>query len=93
MRIQRKLYVGEADFRAYISWPYPRFVLPYSFYQTHLPQKPAISDYRRTLYWNPNLQLDKRGEANVTFYNNSRQTILSIEAEGQAADGILLWTK
>jgi hypothetical protein len=35
--------------------------------------------------------LDKNGEANVTFYNNSRQTTLSIEAEGQASDGTLLW--
>ena len=50
-------------------------------------------DYRRTLYWNPNLQLDKDGEASVTFYNNSRQTSLSIEAEGQASDGTLLWNR
>lgn len=50
-------------------------------------------DYRRTLYWNPNLQLDENGEANITFYNNSRQTTLSIEAEGQASDGTLLWGK
>ncbi len=50
-------------------------------------------DYRRTLYWNPDLQLDKNGEASVTFYNNSRQTSLSIEAEGQASDGTLLWNK
>ena len=27
----------------------------------------------------------------VTFYNNSRQTSLSVEAEGQAPDGTLLW--
>ena len=48
-------------------------------------------DYRRTLYWNPNLQLDENGEANITFYNNSRQTSLSIDAEGQSSDGTLLW--
>ena len=50
-------------------------------------------DYRRTLYWNPNLQLDENGEARVTFYNNSRTTTLSVEAEGQAADGTLLWSR
>ena len=33
--------VGEADYKAYISWPYPRFVKPYSFYQNHLPATPA----------------------------------------------------
>jgi len=35
--------------------------------------------------------LDENGEAVVTFYNNSRQTSLSVEAEGQAPDGTLLW--
>ena len=50
-------------------------------------------DYRRTLYWNPDLKLDENGEANISFYNNSRQTTLSVEAEGQAPDGTLLWTK
>lgn len=48
-------------------------------------------DYRRTLYWNPNLQLDENGEATITFYNNSRTTHISVEAEGQASDGTLLW--
>ena len=50
-------------------------------------------DYRRTLYWNPNLKLDENGEATITFFNNSRTTRLSVEAEGQAADGTLLWGK
>ena len=50
-------------------------------------------DYRRTLYWNPDLKLDFNGEANITFYNNSHQTTISVEAEGQASDGTLLWTK
>ena len=73
----------------------PGFSVPAEFYSPDYSRQtpPEPTDYRRTLYWNPNLQLDKRGEANVTFYNNSRQTILSIEAEGQAADGTLLWTK
>lgn len=73
----------------------PGFSVPAEFYHPDYSQQtpPEPTDYRRTLYWNPNLQLDKRGEANVTFYNNSRSTILSIEAEGQATDGTLLWTK
>ena len=50
-------------------------------------------DYRRTLYWNPDLKLDGKGEATITFYNNSRTTHLSVEAEGQATDGTLLWGK
>lgn len=39
------------------------------------------------------VKLDENGEASITFYNNSRQTTLNIEAEGQAADGTLLWGK
>ena len=31
---------------------------------------PGEVDYRRTLYWNPRLLLDEKGEALVTFYNN-----------------------
>ena len=69
------------------------FSYPAEFYSPDYSQQtpPEPTDYRRTLYWNPNLQLDKNGEATVTFYNNSRQTTLSIEAEGQAQDGTLLW--
>lgn len=75
------------------------FAYPAQFYspdysKMELPLKGVGgSDYRRTLYWNPNLQLDKNGEANITFYNNSRQTTLSVEAEGQASDGSLLWAQ
>lgn len=73
----------------------PGLAMPAEFYSPdygkQTPPKPI--DYRRTLYWNPDLQLDANGEAKVTFYNNARTTTLSIEAEGQAADGVLLWGK
>ena len=70
------------------------YAIPEDFYHPDyskhkLPE--GQKDYRRTLYWNPNLKLNEEGEAEVTFYNNSRQTTLSIEAEGQASDGTLLW--
>ena len=51
----------------------------------------SVKDYRRTLYWNPNLMLDKDGKATVTLYNNARTTQISVDAAGQAADGTLLW--
>ena len=50
-------------------------------------------DYRRTLYWNPSLELDEKGEAHVTLYNNSRTTHPNVEAAGQTAEGGLLWNK
>ena len=73
----------------------PGFSYPAEFYNPDYSQQtpPEPNDYRRTLYWNPNLQLDKNGEATITFFNNSRTTHLSVEAEGQAADGTLLWGK
>ena len=55
------------------------------------PEVPT--DYRRTLYWNPDLQLNAEGRARVTLFNNSRTTQIEVDAAGQAADGTLLWNK
>ncbi len=72
----------------------PGFAYPAEFYSPdYSKQVPSVDkkDYRRTLYWNPNLKLNEEGEAAVTFYNNCRTSVLSVDAEGQAADGTLLW--
>ena len=74
----------------------PGFAYPAEFYSPdYSKQVPSDDkkDYRRTLYWNPNLKLNEEGEALVTFYNNCRTSVLSVDAEGQAADGTLLWNK
>lgn len=70
------------------------FAYPAEFYspdysRRELTDKPA--DYRRTLYWNPHIKLDSNGEAEVKFYNCSRQTEPSADAQGQSEDGTLLW--
>ena len=72
------------------------FAYPAEFYSPdYSKQVPSEEkkDYRRTLYWNPNLKLNDDGEAEVKFYNNCRTTQLSVEAEGQSSDGTLLWSK
>ena len=72
------------------------FAYPAQFYSPdYSKQIPSEDkkDYRRTLYWNPNLKLNDEGEAEVKFFNNSRVTQLSVDAEGQASDGTLLWAK
>ncbi len=72
----------------------PGFAYPAEFYSPdYSKQVPSDDkkDYRRTLYWNPNLKLNEEGEAEVKFYNNCRTSVLSVDAEGQAADGTLLW--
>ena len=74
-----------------------RYILPgYAvgevFYQPDYSHnaRPAQKDYRRTLYWNPSLELDAKGEAEVEFYNNGKKTQIAVSAEGMAADGTLL---
>lgn len=76
------------------TWRDRRYVLYgysacYDFYQPDYSKKPLPStkDYRRTLYWNPNLKLDNKGRATLQFYNNSQKTQITVSAEGMAADG------
>ncbi len=80
-------------------WRDRQYVLPgYNicdeFYHPNYSKKPLPStkDYRRTLYWNPDLQLDKNGRASVKFYNNSRMTFPIVSAEGLTDQGEVLST-
>lgn len=72
--------------RRYILYGYSAC---YDFYQPDYSKKPLpdTKDYRRTLYWNPNLKLDAKGHANLQFYNNSKNTQITISAEGLGEDG------
>ena len=51
---------------------------------------PELKDYRRTLYWNPNLELDGNGRAEVTLWNNSFSTSITVSAEGISPEGKVL---
>ena len=76
-----------------------RFMLPGfakcgEFYNPDYSQRKVQwenGDYRRTLYWNPNVKFNDDGQAEVSFYNNYRTTQISVDAAGQAQDGTLLW--
>jgi len=49
------------------------------------------SDQRSTLYWNPDLTVDKQGHATFEFWSNDiHNTTYSIRVEGISADGKLL---
>ena len=61
-------------------------------YSKRTPDKDE-TDLRRTLYWNPSVQLDNNGEAKVMLYNNSLTGGISVSAQGQATNGTLLWNK
>ena len=73
----------------------PGYSAPEEFYQPDYSTKPLpeVKDYRRTLYWNPDLKLDDSGKAEFRFYGNGKQTHLSVRAEGMASDGTLLTGK
>lgn len=51
---------------------------------------PDTKDYRRTLYWNPNLELDEKGRANITLWNNGNTTSITVSAEGITPTGKIL---
>ena len=57
-------------------------------YADRQPAEPT--DYRRTLYWNPNARSDEEGRFTATFYNNSKDTRIKISAAGVSPDGSLL---
>lgn len=44
-------------------------------------QEPPTDDHRRTLYWNPNLETDEKGEAIINCYNSNNSTFITISAE------------
>ena len=73
----------------------PGYSAPEDFYQPDYSNKPLpnVKDYRRTLYWNPDLKIDDSGKAEFSFYGNGKQTHLTVTAEGLANDGTLLTGK
>ena len=64
-----------------------------AFYQPDYSKKELpkdFKDYRRTLYWNPDLRLDGSGRAIVSFYNNSRRNQFNVSAQGITEKGLIL---
>lgn len=60
---------------------------PVEFYSPDYSLLPKDDDYRRTLYWNPNVTTDKDGKATIEFYNNSSCRNIDISAETLTKDG------
>ena len=65
------------------------------FYAPTYPDGPVQGDkdYRRTLYWNPEVTTDETGTATVTFFNNGYSRALTVSAEGLTSDGIPILNK
>ena len=63
---------------------------PAEFYHRDYSQREvgsAPTDYRRTLYWNPNARLDDEGHFTAKLYNNAKSTRIKVSAAGLSADG------
>lgn len=65
------------------------FSEPDEFYRVDYSQQPLPEqgDYRRTVYWNPNLRTDEHGHARFSFYNNGFSRQLTVSAEGMSKGG------
>lgn len=65
------------------------------FYAPEYPNGPieGDADYRRTVYWNPDVKTDERGGAEVEFYNNGYSRSLSVSVEGMTDSGVTISQK
>ena len=69
------------------STSFEGYNVPRSFYSPDYSKVDVEPDFRRTLYWNPNVKTDRRGEAYVEFWNNSDCKVFSVSVEGIHRDG------
>lgn len=55
--------------------------------------QPNETDYRRTVYWNPQMTTDPEGRAHLEFFNNGFSERLAVSAEGITANGQPITTR
>ena len=51
---------------------------------------PPMADFRRTIWWQPDITTDAEGKAKVEFFNNSTCEEMYISVEGMTKDGKVL---
>ena len=51
---------------------------------------PPMADFRRTIWWQPDITTDAQGKAKVEFFNNSTCEEMYISVEGMTEDGKIL---
>jgi len=75
--IRNTYFDGYAYVKEFFSPRYDRALLP------------DETDYRRTLYWNPDVKTGKDGKATISFYNNSSCKNMNVSAETVTEKGII----
>ena len=66
------------------------FNVPSTFEMEDYSVIPPVEDFRRTIYWAPDIVTDKEGKAKVEFWNNSSCKEMHISCEGITAKGQIL---
>ena len=51
---------------------------------------PPMADFRRTIWWQPDIKTDAQGKAKVEFFNNSTCEEMYLSVEGMTEDGKVL---
>ncbi len=75
--IRNTTFKGYEKAREFFSPQYDKVLLP------------DDKDYRRTLYWNPNVRTDKDGKATVSFFNNGSCKKMNVSAETVTEKGAI----
>lgn len=65
------------------------YSIPAEFYHPDYSVMPENEDYRRTLYWNPDLHTDVNGKVRIEFYNNMTCRNISVDAQGITPSGFI----
>jgi len=76
--IRKTPFEGYSNVREFYAPNYKAVVLP------------DEKDYRRTLYWNPNVTTGSDGKISVSFYNNRTCKSISINNEGLTKEGLTI---
>lgn len=59
-------------------------------YTDNSKKLPGEADFRRTLYWNPEVRTDESGKLKISFYNNSSCRKMQVSAAGIAKNRIII---
>jgi len=66
------------------------FNVPSTFKTEDYSVIPPMADFRRTIWWQPDIKTDEQGKAHVEFFNNSTCEEMYISVEGMTEDGKVL---
>ena len=66
---------------------------PSTFQMEDYSVLPPVEDFRRTIFWAPDIYTDAEGKAQVEFWNNSSCKEMHISCEGMTGDGHVLFNE